>query len=197
MLKSSGSSFTKFVRDEFTTLAEAEERVFSTAVNMTYTFPAFTLGGVAGLGALEGRYGFGDAASKARGITLEVFATDESASVQVRERVRRAGRVLRRRQATLYKMAERVLAAHGSVKDVSYVLPNRHYLAVDMPAFDPVDGKQCVTLAVMGVVATADVMQGRVCAGGSAEVSAGLGVRGDRRMTSCSGSISATVTRAS
>jgi len=116
VLKSSGSSFEKFVRDEFTTLAEVDDRIFSTAVDMTYTFPPFALAGVDGIAALEKQFEFAAAAATARGITLEVFATDESASVQ----------------ATLYKMGQRLIAEHGSVSSVGYVLPNKHYIPVDM-----------------------------------------------------------------
>jgi urate oxidase len=87
VLKSSGSSFENFVRDEFTTLAEVDDRIFSTAVDMTYTFPPFALTGVDGIAELGRRFAFEEAATKARRITLDVFATDDSASVQVREAV--------------------------------------------------------------------------------------------------------------
>jgi hypothetical protein len=35
-------------------------------------------------------------------------------------------------QATLYRMGERVIEENGGVRDVSYVLPNKHYVPVDM-----------------------------------------------------------------
>lgn len=35
-------------------------------------------------------------------------------------------------QATLYKMAQRVLAENAGVESVRYVLPNKHYIPVDM-----------------------------------------------------------------
>ena len=44
MLKSSGSAFENFVRDEFTTLVEVNDRIFSTAVDMQYTFSPIALG---------------------------------------------------------------------------------------------------------------------------------------------------------
>ena len=59
----------------------------------------------------------GDAvAAVARDITLEVFALDESASVQ----------------ATLYKMAQRIITEQQHVLSVTYKLPNKHYVPVDM-----------------------------------------------------------------
>lgn len=35
-------------------------------------------------------------------------------------------------QATLYKMAQRVLAQNAGVHAVTYSLPNKHYIPVDM-----------------------------------------------------------------
>jgi urate oxidase len=49
-------------------------------------------------------------------VTLETFSTDESASVQ----------------ATLYKMATLIVEQNAGVDSVSYALPNKHYVPVDM-----------------------------------------------------------------
>lgn len=38
VLKSTGSAFENFLRDEYTTLGEVDDRIFSTAVDMSYTF---------------------------------------------------------------------------------------------------------------------------------------------------------------
>jgi urate oxidase len=35
-------------------------------------------------------------------------------------------------QATLYKMADKVLQENGDIEAVSYVLPNKHYVPVEM-----------------------------------------------------------------
>lgn len=35
-------------------------------------------------------------------------------------------------QASLYRMATKMLEEHGGVRRVSYELPNKHYIAVDM-----------------------------------------------------------------
>ena len=82
MLKSTGSAFENFIRDEHTTLVEVNDRIFSTSVDLTYTFPSITLG-KEGIGALEPAMGFEKVFESAREITLCVFATDDSASVQV------------------------------------------------------------------------------------------------------------------
>ena len=38
VIKTTGSAFENFVRDEFTTLVEVNDRIFSTAVDLEYTF---------------------------------------------------------------------------------------------------------------------------------------------------------------
>lgn len=113
MLKSTGSAFENFVRDEYTTLAEVEDRIFSTSVDLRYTYgevgvrlpPAPSRGEdhederkKGGLGVHDfGEENFDGGGAEvvhpwedakvgalARETTLDVFAHDESASVQVR-----------------------------------------------------------------------------------------------------------------
>ncbi|EGN99429.1 hypothetical protein SERLA73DRAFT_182401 [Serpula lacrymans var. lacrymans S7.3] len=55
-------------------------------------------------------------AERARTATLDIFATDESASVQ----------------ATMFKMGQRVIAENAGVEAVTYALPNKHYIPVEM-----------------------------------------------------------------
>ncbi|OCH86064.1 uricase [Obba rivulosa] len=141
VLKSTGSAFYGFVKDEYTTLAPATDRVFSTAVDARWEFApiavlnplppsiasdakalsAFvkdTLAYKFELGKEESGAGTPwdgvNIAVAARKATLEVFATDDSAS------------------ATLYKMGQRVLAEAPHVQRVSYGLPNKHYVPVDL-----------------------------------------------------------------
>jgi len=124
VLKSTGSAFENFVRDEFTTLVEVNDRIFSTSIDLTYTYAPFALsftGGNTGEVKVsengEGTAWDGEkVAESARKVTLDVFAVDESASVQ----------------ATLYKMAEKILALQKHVTDVHYSLPNKHYVPIDM-----------------------------------------------------------------
>jgi urate oxidase len=84
VLKSSGSSFENFIRDEFTTLPEAAERILSTAVDMEYEFPAWKLEGdvEVAIGKMGAMLDVAGAAKKAREGTLSVFC-EASASVQV------------------------------------------------------------------------------------------------------------------
>ncbi|KAI0312236.1 uricase [Amylostereum chailletii] len=125
VLKSTGSAFENFVRDEYTTLVEVNDRIFSTAVDLVYTYSPVSITGhgdgstleEANVGKKDGGVWDDDAvATSVRNITLEVFATDESASVQ----------------ATLYKMGQTILANNPGVGSVRIALPNKHYIPVDM-----------------------------------------------------------------
>ncbi|KAG6830229.1 hypothetical protein H0H92_001669 [Tricholoma furcatifolium] len=125
VLKSTGSAFTAFIRDEYTTLAEVDDRIFSTSVDLEYAFAPVNIAAPKDEKKLEFKLGesaegtLWDAigvAQRARDITLHVFAEDDSASVQ----------------ATLYKMAQLVLSQNSGVDAVTYSLPNKHYIPVDM-----------------------------------------------------------------
>lgn len=95
VLKSTGSAFSGFVRDEYTTLAEVDDRIFSTSIDLVYTFVPVSVppptdekklefsvptGGT----VQEGTVWDENVPERARKATLETFAKDESASVQVR-----------------------------------------------------------------------------------------------------------------
>ncbi|KAJ3522521.1 hypothetical protein NMY22_g11854 [Coprinellus aureogranulatus] len=129
VLKSTGSAFENFYRDEFTTLVAVDDRIFSTSIDLSYQFSDIKIVAPQDDKKLEfqvplkqGDEGFAGSvwddsvAERARTATLEVFATDESASVQ----------------ATLYKMGQRVIAENAGIKEVTYTLPNKHYIPVDM-----------------------------------------------------------------
>ncbi|KAK4465715.1 putative uricase [Cladorrhinum samala] len=110
VLKSTGSAFHGFVRDEFTTLGETWDRILSTDVDSTWTWKTFP--NVAAV--QEGVERFDSAFDAARSITLKTFAEDESASVQ----------------NTMYKMCEKILEAAPEVDVVGYSLPNKHYFEI-------------------------------------------------------------------
>ncbi|KAH7929235.1 uricase [Leucogyrophana mollusca] len=126
VLKSTGSAFTGYIRDEYTTLREVDDRVFSTSVDLKYTFAPFAISAPTDAKGLDfpapsqdtpgGVWDGEIVAERVRTATLEIFALDESASVQ----------------ATLYKMAQRVIAENADVQTVTYNLPNKHYIPVDM-----------------------------------------------------------------
>ncbi|KAF8340436.1 uncharacterized protein EI90DRAFT_3285834 [Cantharellus anzutake] len=117
VLKSSGSAFENFHLCEYTTLQPVSDRIFSTAVALHYNFGKITKGlTIENLAALGQEYDFELAASNVRVATIQTFAEDESASVQ----------------ATLYKTGELVLKENPHVIDITYKLPNKHYVPVDL-----------------------------------------------------------------
>lgn len=122
ILKSSGSSFENFHLDEFTTLKPASDRIFSTSVDSSYTFapPPTELLTIASLGKLGEKYNFPTVATNVKATTLEVFADEDSASVQ----------------ATLYNTAEKVIEQNPLITDITYKLPNKHYIPVDMSYYN-------------------------------------------------------------
>ncbi|KAG0174082.1 hypothetical protein DFQ28_009745 [Apophysomyces sp. BC1034] len=113
LLKTTGSAFHGFYKDQYTVLPEVWDRIFATSVDSTWTFgpaPAHTLRHIDYTAIHEG----------VRKITLETFATDVSASVQ----------------ATLYLMQKRILAKYPDVAEVYYSLPNKHYVGMDLSKFN-------------------------------------------------------------
>lgn len=86
VLKSSGSAFEGFLQDEYTTLKPVADRIFSTAVEAEYTLsvPAGEMVAIEKLGELGKTVGYRTIAKNVKDATLETFAVDESASVQVR-----------------------------------------------------------------------------------------------------------------
>lgn len=112
VLKSTGSQFHSFIRDEYTTLPEVSDRILSTEVDCGLTWQPFS--GLAGVKAAAPN--FDKAWHRARSITLETFAKDNSASVQ----------------NTMYKMCSKILEAVPDVATVDYSLPNKHYFEIGM-----------------------------------------------------------------
>jgi len=112
VLKSTGSAFHGFVRDEYTTLPEVWDRILSTEVDCGWAWKTF-----AGLKAVrEAIPKFDQAWTDARGITMKTFAEEDSPSVQ----------------NTMFKMCEKILAAVPEVENVDYALPNKHYFEIDL-----------------------------------------------------------------
>jgi urate oxidase len=112
VLKSTGSQFHNFVRNDFTTLPDVYDRILSTSVDSGWKWKV-----VPGVEDVKKEVDkFDEAWTKARNITMKTFAEDSSASVQ----------------NTMYKMCEQILAAAPSVETVDYSLPNKHYFEIDL-----------------------------------------------------------------
>ena len=107
LLKSTGSGFAGFVKDEMTTLAETRDRILATRLTARWHFGSapmnYTQPNRAALEAM-----------------LKVFATRYSPSVQ----------------ATLFEMAQAALEAAPELDRVRLAMPNKHYLLVNLAPFD-------------------------------------------------------------
>ena len=115
VLKSTGSAFHTFYRDEYTTLPDVYDRILSTEVDCGWTWNTFS-----GIGEVESTVPkFDGAWESARKITLDTFATEVSPSVQ----------------NTLYKMCEQIMAAVPEIGSVDYSLPNKHYFEIGKSSF--------------------------------------------------------------
>ncbi|PFH63274.1 hypothetical protein XA68_14926 [Ophiocordyceps unilateralis] len=112
VLKSTGSAFHSFVRDEYTTLAETWDRILSTDVDARWTWTRYR-----NVKAVEENVPqFDEAWEKAREITLALFSNDNSPSVQ----------------NTMYKMCVQILDAVPGTDSVAYSLPNKHNFELDL-----------------------------------------------------------------
>ncbi|KAL9106168.1 MAG: hypothetical protein Q9227_008760 [Pyrenula ochraceoflavens] len=112
VLKSTGSAFHGFVRNDFTTLPEVWDRILSTSVEAAWRWQTFS-----GLDKIRADVAKFDATwTAAREITMKTFAEDDSPSVQ----------------NTMYKMSEQILATEPGVQMVDYSLPNKHYFEIDL-----------------------------------------------------------------
>lgn len=110
VLKSTGSQFWGYHKDEYTKLPETWDRILSTEVQAGWQWKVFT-----DLEAVKKDVDVFDKAwSDARQITLDTFAKEDSPSVQ----------------NTMYLMAEQILAAVPGVEAVEYSLPNKHYFEI-------------------------------------------------------------------
>ncbi len=106
VLKSTGSEFTGFPRDHYTTLAETTDRILATAVTARWRYSSLDVD-------------WGSAYADIRRILLESFATKHSLALQ----------------QTLYFMGEQVLEAHPEVAEIRMSMPNKHHFLVDLSPF--------------------------------------------------------------
>lgn len=109
ILKSTDSAFTGYIKDEYTTLKETEDRIFATSVRAEWSYAAKNVA----------RIDFNKCRAAVRTAMIETFAGHRSRSVQ----------------HTLYAMGEAALGACRSIDSISLSLPNKHCLLVDLTPF--------------------------------------------------------------
>lgn len=106
IFKSADSAFSNFHIDDFTTLAETDDRMMATIMTADWRY---------GTGDID----WGDSAAAVRDILLATFADHDSASLQ----------------HTLYAMAEAVLRQRREIADIHLLLPNVHHLLMDLSPY--------------------------------------------------------------
>jgi urate oxidase len=106
VLKSTGSEFTGYPVDRYTTLQETTDRILATAVTTRWRYSRTDLP-------------FGELFGRIRTIMLETFASLHSLALQ----------------QTLYAMGRNVLEAVPDVAEVKFSMPNKHHFLVDLAPF--------------------------------------------------------------
>jgi urate oxidase len=106
VLKTTGSGFEQFFRDEYTTLPETEDRIFATAITAMWRANDLTAD-------------WTQARQTIRAALLDVFANQYSKSVQ----------------HTLYEMARAAFAACALIDEISITMPNQHHLLANLASF--------------------------------------------------------------
>jgi urate oxidase len=106
VLKTTGSGWEGYLHDEFTSLAETDDRIMATEITARWRYGSTDLDFTASWNAV-------------RDIVLEAFGDHYSPSVQF----------------TLHRMGEAVLATRPEVHRISFSLPNKHHLLYDLARF--------------------------------------------------------------
>jgi urate oxidase len=104
-----------YSRDECTNVNEHNDGVYCAEMDVEYLLglPRVPLR-IEELAALGESMRFTDVAQRVRDTSLEVFAMDEDEDVQ----------------ATMHRMCREVLEINPTVVEVTYRMPNRHYIPV-------------------------------------------------------------------
>ena len=106
VLRSEGSGFEGYIKDQYTTLPETKDRIFKTALLATWRYNSHSLD-------------FNAQWERIRATILDTFATHDSRSVQ----------------HTLHAIGQQVLATFPEVSEIQLTMPNKHALLVDLSRF--------------------------------------------------------------
>ncbi len=110
--KTTDSQFWGFIRDQYTTLPEARDRIMATSIEASWLYRAETK-------SEADKIDFNKNYDTIRTIILDIFATQHSLAVQ----------------QTLYEMGEAVLAAISDIEEISITMPNQHRIAFNLEPF--------------------------------------------------------------
>ncbi|MBC7785381.1 MAG: urate oxidase [Burkholderiales bacterium] len=103
VLKTTDSAFRDFIRDQYTTLPDSDDRIFATTINADWRYA-------------DSAGDFNATYERVRAALIDTFAGHKSLSVQ----------------QTLQAMGEAVLTACPSITEISIRLPNQHRIPVNL-----------------------------------------------------------------
>jgi len=106
LLKSTGSEFRRFLRDEYTTLPDADDRVLATSLTATWR-------------SRDVSVDWNASYAEVRSALMEAFATTYSRAMQ----------------ETLWAMGRSVLELRSDIEEISFAAPNKHHHLVDLSPF--------------------------------------------------------------
>ncbi|KAF5208983.1 hypothetical protein E0198_004895 [Clavispora lusitaniae] len=98
------------------TAETTKDRILSTDVDASWKYSASALKSLDNVITLADKGVFDQTYDTARKVTLDLFALENSPSVQ----------------ATMYNMASLILSKAPAVESVTYVLPNKHYILYNL-----------------------------------------------------------------
>jgi urate oxidase len=106
ILKSTGSGFENYPKDEFTTLPETADRILATSFSATWTFK-------------DQPDHYGRANEAILSAMLRIFASSYSPSAQT----------------TLFQMGEAALGVCSEISELDLAMPNKHCLVINLAPF--------------------------------------------------------------
>lgn len=110
VLKSTGSEFHGFPRDEYTTLPDSHDRIMATDISARWLFTDHTVISSSDIDAVY---------AAVKQAVLEQFASVHSLSLQ----------------QTLYAAGQAALRAVPQIEDIRFAMPNNHHYVVDLSPF--------------------------------------------------------------
>ncbi|CAH6722562.1 putative uricase [[Candida] jaroonii] len=116
VLKSTGSMFYGYNVCDYTTLKPTKDRILSTDVDASWVYDKNQIKTLDDVFSYADNGLFDKTYEAARKTTLDLFALENSASVQ----------------ATMYNMSHKILEQIKEVDTVTYVLPNKHYILFNL-----------------------------------------------------------------
>ncbi|MDN3494972.1 urate oxidase [Planococcus sp. APC 4015] len=110
VLKSTGSEFSGFPRDRYTSLVETDDRIMATSVTGRWRFLPE---------AVEAGIDYNALYTEVLGVMLSTFATVHSLALQ----------------QTLFAMGRAAIEARAEIAEVRFAMPNKHHFLYDLAPF--------------------------------------------------------------